>query len=156
MGICKRGWTLAFILPLAAIAGPGCISTNLPKPVIFESSEIHATLTLPCKVCSTRDFSVRTVFLNTSERRVKLNHFVVQSPQLTLDVFNAKGKLLPPVPPPLPPDDLAQFDKLLFPGESYEVNYPLAIVSDLLPNGEYAVRARGFPSNTVYFRLVVR
>lgn len=149
---------LPLVLGLLALVSAGCHHHHAAKPPAAAGPAIRAKITLPCTVCDSRDFSVRVVFTNVSETKVKLNHFVVQFPQLVLDVFNARGKRVPQLPPPVPiaDTDTARFEVFLYPDESYEVSYPLAIPTAQLPDGGYFLRARAFPSNTVTFKLKAR
>ncbi|MBW2454856.1 MAG: hypothetical protein JRI68_10110 [Deltaproteobacteria bacterium] len=80
---------------------------------------------------------------------------ILRSGILSLDVFDADGKRIPTIPPPMPltPEEMKRAQETLPPGQSRKLTYTLHMFSPQLPPGQYTVRMRGMPSNAARFTI---
>jgi hypothetical protein len=84
--------------------------------------------------------SIHVVFRNGSDRDVRVNKQVIESSILALEVRDAAGKVIAPVPPPVPAGN-PEF--VIIPaGKAYSRSYELAVFSPPLAPGNYRVRVR--------------
>ena len=98
---------------------------------------------------------LRCAIRNVSGSPVQVDTFSLGSAILSLAVFDASGKRIPTVPPPMPPhpDHADEFLKVLRPGQTITESYSLYMFSPPLKPGTYTVRMSDIDSNKVIFKI---
>ncbi len=95
--------------------------------------------------------TVRVEYRNGTGRAVRVNRQVIESGVLALEVLDGSGRVVPPVPPPVPS---AKPEEVVIPaGEARSYSYTLNHFSPPLPPGRNRVRTRlkGWGSNAVVY-----
>ncbi len=139
--VCMLFFGACVMAPVRASVGP--------------TSELLATLSSSTlEVSSSESVKVEAVVRNRGRTVKVINLFAMRIPQLALEVLDSSGKVIPPVPSPVPPRDMRKYDRVLRPGESLRLAYQLrGMFRTGLPEGSYAVRMRGISSNELRFRV---
>jgi hypothetical protein len=114
------------------------------------TARISAKIT---KVKSIDNLQVTVVISNDGSANGAFNVCGINSPITALEVRNALGEPMSPVPPsiPRPPKYPGEYDHVLKPGETYLVNYTLRMFDSELPDGHYTVHLREPRSNDLAF-----
>ena len=132
----------------------GCATSPIVKQGVFP--HLKATLSPDGKTFETNaDVEIKCRIQNVSTSPIQLDTFPLGSAILSVDVFDASGKRIPPIPPPMPPhpDDAHRYLKILRPGRSLRETYSLYVFSPPLRPGTYTARMRGIHSNEVTFTI---
>lgn len=131
-----------------ALAWAGCSHSSTTSRVGLFA---HLSVSQP-RVVRLDEAEIEAVVLNYGPADATVNAFVLANSVLSVEVLDSGGRVLHPVPPPLPPDDVARFERVLSPGESLDFTYRLSYTVDT-PPGEYTVRMKDVPSDQVVLTI---
>jgi hypothetical protein len=139
-------------LPLFALVLPACAYLDEQVPEVTEYTEgLRITLSSPQQnFKSSEDAYVVLHVENTTEHPITFyTHSLTSS--ILIRVYDAKGRLVPRVPPPMPVTrrDLHRYRTILKPGANFESSQSLNIFSPPLQPGHYRVSLLGLPMNPV-------
>jgi hypothetical protein len=139
--VCVLYFGACMMAPVGASVGP--------------SSELLATLSSSTlEVSSSESVKVEAIIRNRGRTSEVINLFTVRFPQLSLEVLDSSGKVITPIPPPVPPREIRKYDRVLRPSEELRFTYRLrGMFRTGLPEGSYAVRMRGISSNELRFSV---
>lgn len=108
---------------------------------------LYAELRAPqLKVKHLEDLRINATLHNDGPADTTVNRYVLNNSVLALEVRDADGHVLPPLPPSPPPSDLRRYDTLLRAGDSLSFGYELFYQAPI-PSGNYTVGMRGMPSD---------
>jgi tetratricopeptide (TPR) repeat protein len=120
---------------LAVLLRPDDAELRAQLRRLAPESKLRVTLSL-----AKDGVSINAVFRNGSDRGVKLDRQALESNVLTLEVRDASGKVVPPVPPPVPVANPASVT--IAAGKEVMMTYRLDCFDPPLKAGEYRVRVR--------------
>ncbi|APR77284.1 Hypothetical protein A7982_02631 [Minicystis rosea] len=133
----------------AVTAPPPAPASASPTPVPRTAkTPLFVTYAGPARFKEGSNPTLTVTIRNDGSAPETLNLFVLSIPQLSLDVSDASGQVLSPMPPPIPPDHMDT--AVLAPGATRSFSLPLDAHSPPLPKGRYTVwlrdgRAYGTP-----------
>ena|ERR1017187_1188520 len=95
---------------------------------------------------------IAAVVRNCGPTNATVNTLVLGNSVLSVEVLDSRGQILHPVPPSVPPHDLASYERVLRPGESLKFTYHLSYMVET-PPGRYTVRMRDMPSEQIVLTI---
>jgi hypothetical protein len=96
---------------------------------------------------------VEATILNTSNKTYTLKAAELQQAILAVHVLDARGKLVPSIPPSVPLAEKNSAYITIKPMEAFITTYDLHIFDPLLAPGKYLVKMKNMPSNQVSFEI---
>ena len=102
---------------------------------------------------SSLDAYVEATILNTSNKTYTIRAAELQQTILAVQILDAKGKLVPSIPPSLPLSEKNSTYITIKPMEAFITTYDLHIFDPLLASGKYLIKMKNMPSNQVYFEI---
>src|ERR1700733_13496985 len=126
---CRR---FALRFALLALVGVAIVCASArPVGASRSGAPLEVTYRGPARVHTGTAAEVKLTITNRGSTPAELNLFVLAIPQLALDVRDAHGQLVPPEPPPMPPEhmDTAMLD----PGAARTFTLSLDAFSPPLP-----------------------
>ena len=111
-----------------------------PLPEVPSTTSLLASYSGPARFAAGAQATITFTLQNVGKAPEKLNLFVLAIPSLTLDVRDAQGQRLSPMPPPVPPREMAM--ATLAPGAKRTFTLSLDAFSPPLSPGHYTVRVR--------------
>ena len=89
------------------------------------------------------------VVKNFGPQDTTVNLLSFEDPTLAIRVINATGDTMGSVPPSVPPLNLAQYERVLHPGDTLWRHFRLNDYQVTIPPGSYRVFLDGLPGDTV-------
>jgi hypothetical protein len=132
--------------PSAPPAPPSASPTSSAPPASIASiaktpaTPLFASYTGPSRFKEGTRQTIEVTLRNDGTAPETLNLFVLSVPQLALEVRDAGDHVMPPMPPPFPPQDMET--AALAPGATRTFTISLDAFSPPLPKGHYNVRLR--------------
>jgi hypothetical protein len=123
--------------PAISAAPPDRFTRPPERPT---TTTLRAAYAGPARTRAGSADEIRITIENVGQKPETLSLFALAVPQLALDVFDAQGRVVPPMPPPMPPEqmDTAQ----LAPGATRTFTLTLQAFSPPLAPGRYSARLR--------------
>jgi hypothetical protein len=111
----------------------------------------HLSVSQP-RVARLDEAEIAAVVTNYGPTNATVNTWALGNTVLSVDVLDSHGQVLHPVPPSLPPPDLASYERVLSPGASLKFTYHLSYMVET-PPGHYTVRMRHLPSEQIVLTI---
>lgn len=102
---------------------------------------------------SSLDAYVEATILNRSKKSYTIKAAELLLAILAVQVFDAEGKLVPSIPPSVPPLEEKTPYITIKPMEAFITTYDLHIFDPLLEKGRYFIKMKNMPSNQVSFEI---
>jgi hypothetical protein len=102
---------------------------------------------------SSLDAYIEATILNMSSKTYTLKAAELEQAILAVQVLDAKGKLVPSVPPSVPLSEENNTYITIKPMEAFITTYDLHIFDPLLATGKYTIKMKNIPSNQVSFEI---
>lgn len=102
---------------------------------------------------SSLDAYVEATILNRSKKSYTIKAASLQQAILAVQVLDAKGKLVPSIPPSVPLSEKNSDYITIKPMEAFITTYDLHIFDPLLASGKYRIKMKNMPSNQVAFEI---
>lgn len=147
---------LVIVVVAAAACGRGDKSpppTTPPAVATDATATRHpGSLSAPTNVSSSRDLKVQLTVTNPGPADLTLTRGALELPMLALEVRDAAGKRVNPLPPPVPrPEDATTVT--LRPGETQVRDYLLTMFSPELPAATYTLHCLVVTCEPVSFNV---
>lgn len=75
------------------------------------------------RLMTSSPLNIQLGITNQVYQAVELNLYTLQIPSLSLELKDAWGNLIPPLPPPIPSEEMNKHTKVLSQGETLVINY---------------------------------
>ena len=130
-----------------ALASFGCAHSTASRVGLFAHLSVSQS-----QVSCLEEAEISAVVRNDGPTNATVNTFVLRNSVLSVEVLDSQGQILHPVPPPVPPPDLASYERVLPPGESLTFTYHLSYMVET-PPGRYMVRMSDMPSEQIVLTI---